>query len=253
MVAVAIGGAAVVGAGATIATGSKAAKAQKYAADQSAETQRYMYDTTRSDYAPYRDVGNNALYKLADMYGVGHSGGMAGATGAAGASGTTGDYGGFQASPGYQFRKDQAIGAVKANASARGLLGSTASANKIAERVDGLASSEYDSFANRLASLAGIGQSATGGTAAAGQSAANGISAAQQAAGNARASAYANTGSAINSGAQNLASLYLYQHNGGFGGGGGGYDTSYQPSVGESFFNTGAEEQSLGGSFFGGG
>ena len=215
-VAAAIAGAAVVGAGASIISGNKAAKAQKKAAQTAADTERYMYDTTRADYAPAREVGNSALYKLADMYGVDHSGGTAAAGG-----GANGDPGGFMESPGYQFRKQQAVDAIKANASSRGLLGSTAAAKNIGRTVDGMAAGEYDSFANRLAAMAGIGQSATGGTAAAGSQAASGIAGAQMQAGNARASAYANTGSAINSGAQNLASLYLYQKNGGFGGGGG--------------------------------
>lgn len=247
MVAVAIGGAALVGGAATVIAGNKAAKAAQNAANTSADVQRYQYDTTRADYAPYRQVGQDALYKLADMYGVSRptgapsttpAGGVGSASGAmygfnpqtgtfgASGEGATGSdamtpgFDGFQASPGYAFRKSQAIDASKASFASRGLLGSTAAEKNVAERVDGLASSEYDSFANRLAALAGVGQSATGSTAAAGTSAANGISSAVTAAGNARASAYSNTGSAISNGAQNLASLYLYQQNGGFGGGG---------------------------------
>lgn len=214
MVAVAIGGAAIVGAGASVVMGDKAAHAEKSAANTAAATDRYMYDTTRADYAPAREVGNSALYKLASMYGVQTAGGGVG--GAAGATGAANDPGGFMESPGYQYRKQQTIDAVKANASARGLLGSTAAAKNIAGRVDNLASSEYGNFTDRLAQMAGLGQSATGGTAAAGSQAASGIAGAQMQAGNARASAYANTGSAINNGATNLASLYLYQQNGGF-------------------------------------
>ena len=63
-----------VGSIAGAAIGSKAAKkagkAQVAAADKAAEVQRYMYDTSREDYAPYRAVGSSALYKLADLYGV---------------------------------------------------------------------------------------------------------------------------------------------------------------------------------------
>ena len=85
-------------------------------------------------------------------------------------------------------------------------------------------------FANRLAALAGVGQTATSQTVGAatqyGATAGNNIINAGQtaanaaiAAGNAKASSYANTGNAINQGVQNLASLYLYQQGGGFGGG----------------------------------
>lgn len=70
MVGVAIAGAAVVGAGTTMATGSKAAKAQKNAAaSQVAESQR-QYDTTRADYAPWRAAGTGALSKLSSIYGI---------------------------------------------------------------------------------------------------------------------------------------------------------------------------------------
>lgn len=70
MVAVAIGGAAVLGAGASIISGNKAAKAQTKAADKSAEVQKYMYDTTRSDYEPWRAAGNTALTALMNLYGL---------------------------------------------------------------------------------------------------------------------------------------------------------------------------------------
>lgn len=236
MVAVAIGAAAVVGAGASIVSGNNAASAQRDAAQQASETERYMYDTTRSDYAPYRQVGQGALYKLADMYGISRPQASAtvqpaqtqsryGVTGwnngvpidgnAPAMSMTTG-YEGFQASPGYQFRKQEGLDAIKANMSARGLLGSTATSRLMDRYAEGLASQEYDAYANRLAGLAGIGQSATGSTAAAGSQAAGAIGQAQMAAGNARASSYANTGSAINNGLTNLASAYMYNQQGGF-------------------------------------
>ena len=66
----AIIGASVLGAGASIIGGNKAASAATQAADKSAEVQRYMYDQSRADYAPWRTVGTNALNKLAKLYGV---------------------------------------------------------------------------------------------------------------------------------------------------------------------------------------
>lgn len=97
----------------------------------------------------------------------------------------------------------------------------------------GTASSEFENYANRLAALAGVGQSATNSTSAAGQNMANNVSANQMAAGQARASAYQNVGSAINGGVQNVASAYLY--NQGFGGG-------------QNFSNAGVGSGALGGS-----
>jgi len=212
MVAVAIGGAAVLGAGASIVSGNKAANAQKNAADQSVAEQRRQYDQTREDLAPWRTTGGAALGRLADLYGVGPGGAK-----------TEGDYAGFEASPGYQWRLDQGTQAAERSAAARGLLGSGATMKAVQRYGEGLASSEFENYANHLAGIAGVGQAATNTTAAAGQNAANNISSAYTNAGNARASSYANTGSAINGTLNNLASIYAYQQGGGFAGSGGVY------------------------------
>jgi hypothetical protein len=310
MVAVAIGGAALIGGATQVISGNKAASATKNAAAATDATNRYIFDTTRADYAPYRTVGNNALGKLADLYGVGtgggtdweayvradpaamrdwqmyHSGGgpvanpnaVAGSPAAGGDLGTNflrgalrtgatasapamitpdnmtlaeygqyhwrndggkrdltpyqagsgtgtgaGNYGGFEASPGYQFRMDEAMKAIERSAAARGNLNSGATMDALQRRAQGVASSEFENYANRLASLAGVGQSATGAVAQAGQNYAQQQGATNMAAGQARASAYANTGNAINNTVQNMAGMYLYGQ--GFGGGGGGAAT----------------------------
>lgn len=244
-VAAAIAGAAVVGAGASIISGNKAAGAAQYAADKSNEVEKYMYDTTRADYAPYRAVGYNALGKLAGLYGVGTSDPTAKPSGVAGMAGQTftlpgggtytvpgqqttpqgtangkPDYGGFYASPSYQFRLNEGIKAIERSAAARGNLRGGATMKALNNYAQDTASNEFDTYANRLAALAGVGQTATGSTAAAGSNYANAASNAYTNAGNARASAYENTGNAINGGINNLASAYLYTK--GYGGGGWG-------------------------------
>ncbi len=259
----AIIGAGVLGAGASLIGGGMAASASRDAAQQSAEVQRHMYDTTREDYAPYREVGTSALRKLAGMYGVGYSG-SAGTTdwgkyinsqpdvaydytlhsemtpdefgpshyardgsrrdlspyttGATPASaGFAGDYGGFQESPGYKFRRDEGLKAVERSASSRGLLGSGGTLKAIQRYGEGLASSEYENYANRLASLAGVGQSATGSVAQAGQQSAQGQAQAFQQAGQARASAYQNVGQTIGGLAGDIGGAFAYGQ--GMGGG----------------------------------
>lgn len=228
MVGVAIAGSAVIGGATSMVAGSKAAKAQKSAAAQAAAAeqaaaeaqiaeQRRQYDLTRADYAPYREVGYGALGKLAGMYGV-NTGNQQ--------LGYTGDNS-FTTSPGYQFRMDEGMKAIDRSNAARGVLNSGGADKARMRYAQGLASSEYDTYANRLSALAGVGQSATGSTAAAGSNATNAISNAlansgnaqanaYTAAGNARASSYVNTANAINSTASNLASLYMYQNGGGF-------------------------------------
>lgn len=101
------------------------------------------------------------------------------------------------ATPGYQFRLSEGIKAAERSAASRGLLKSGASMKAIQRYGEGLAASEYDTYANRLAALAGVGQVATNATSAAGQGAAGAIANTQMAAGNAQASSYANTGAAI--------------------------------------------------------
>lgn len=211
--AVAIAGAAVVGAGASIIAGNKAAKAQQQSAAASISEQRRQYDTSRADMAPWLQTGSGALAQLARLYGIAPPGGTAGAN-------DNQPYGGFTASPGYQFRLDQGVQAVERSAAARGLLRSGSAAKAIQRYGEGLAASEYDAYNQRLMTLAGFGQGAAATNAATGATATNSITQALMASGNARASSYANTGSSINSGINNALAAYLYQQGGGFGGGG---------------------------------
>lgn len=78
-------------------------------------------------------------------------------------------YSGFMASPDYQFRQDEQMRALTARNSALGVQDSGA-AQKAALRYSGnLASGEFNNYANRLASLAGVGQTAAGQNQALGQ------------------------------------------------------------------------------------
>jgi hypothetical protein len=201
--AIAMAGAAVIGAGAQIISGNKAANAQKEAAAQSVAEQRRQYDTTRADYAPWRTAGTGAIDMLSRAYGIG---------------GGAPDMSAFTASPGYQFRYNEGLRAIDRGAAARGLLGSGAAVKAEQRYGEGLAASEFGDWWNRLAGVAGMGQSATAGTAAAGANAANNISTAYTNAGNARASSYANTGSAINSGINNVLFSYFNGSGGSSGG-----------------------------------
>jgi hypothetical protein len=72
-VAAAVVGSAVVGGVMQGKAASKAANAQESAANQANETQRYMYDTTREDNAPFLKTGTAANQKLAYLLGIGGS------------------------------------------------------------------------------------------------------------------------------------------------------------------------------------
>ena len=253
----------------SIISGNKAANATRDAAASQAATDKYIYDTTRADYAPWRTTGTNALGALARLYGVSSNsdgsptdwgayvrgnpdaldnwnaikdttGGQEqfggdiakfgqyhyGADGSrrdltqfnTGASGG-GQYGGFIASPGYQFRLDQGLKAIERSAAARGGLRSGATMKALNDYAQGTASDEFQRYSAGLQSLAGVGQSATQSIAQAGQNYASNSASTNAALGAGRASAYMNTGNAINSTVGNLASAYLYSK--GFGGSGG--------------------------------
>lgn len=67
----------------------------------------------------------------------------------------------FFTSPGYEFRLDQGTQAIERSNAARGRLDSGASLKDLTQFGQGIASQEFNNYANRLASLAGVGQSAT--------------------------------------------------------------------------------------------
>ena len=80
MVAAAIGlGATVIGGATSVISGNKAANATEAASKDSNALQKYIFDTTRSDYEPWKQVGQGALGKLAGLYGI--SSGLPGAPG----------------------------------------------------------------------------------------------------------------------------------------------------------------------------
>ncbi len=64
------------------------------------------------------------------------------------------------ATPGYQFRLNQGLQGIDRSAAARGGLNSGAALKALQRYGEGLASEEYGNFANRLASLIGLGQTA---------------------------------------------------------------------------------------------
>ena len=192
-VATAIVGGAVIGAYATSNAAGKAADAQRDAANSSNQTQLQMYNQTREDQTPWREAGVESLGYLRDFVKNDRNFGMSD----------------FQADPGYQFRMSEGQKAIERSAAARGGLMSGRALKDITRFGQDTASAEYQNAYNRwnndrtqrfnrLASLAGVGQTANNQIAAAGQSAANNISQAQQAVGNANASAYMAQGNAIN-------------------------------------------------------
>jgi len=220
-VAVAIGGSAIIGGIATIASGNKAAGAQQQAADQNAalqkaqmEESRRQYDLNRADLAPQREAGYTALGQLT-------KGTVDG--GEFNRNFTLAD---FQKDPGYDFRQQQGQRGVEASASARGGILSGGALKALTRYNQDFASNEYGAAYNRynndtttrfnrLSSIAGNGQTAVNSGIAAGnaltgqlQDGVNNISSNNNAAANARASAYVNTGNAVAQGVGQVGNYF---------------------------------------------
>lgn len=232
-IAVAIGGSALVGAGATIYGASKAADAQTKAAQTAADTSMNMYNTTRGDLAPYREIGQNAgnelTSRLSDL-----------------TAPITMDQATLEATPGYQFNKTQGLKAVQNSAAARGLGSSGAALKGAATFATGLADNTYQNqfnnaninktnAFNRLSSLVGIGQNAAAQTGNAGTAAANTTASAQTQAGTAQAAGYNAIGTGVTNAANQIGSYAAYKGIYGGGGSGGNNPTStlgYNPIAG---------------------
>jgi hypothetical protein len=171
-IALAIGGSALLGANAS----SKAAKTQTGAADRATELQERMFEKQIELQQPFQEAGVNALNRM-----------------------QSGDVMGMM-DPSYKFRLGEGMKALERSAAARGGLIS-GGALKAAQRYgQDFASTEFGNAYNRLASMAGLGQTATnamGG--AAGQFGANAGNL-MTSAGAARASGYVGGANALTGG-----------------------------------------------------
>jgi hypothetical protein len=151
-----------------------AAAQQQEGADAGVNEQRRQFDLTRADYAPYREAGATALTQLqGDINDA-----------------PTADE--VMAQPGYQFGLQQGQQALDRKTAAGGGRISGAALKSAAEYATNYATTGYNAEyqrrqdrLNRLAAIAGIGQTATAGSAAAGTNSANAISGILQNQGNA--------------------------------------------------------------------
>ena len=133
-----------------------AARTNQLATDATVNEQRRQYDTTRADFAPWRQAGTEAVNRLGRY-----------------ASGDTSD---FFTSPNYQWRLNEGTRNLENRFSTGGGGGNAMRA--LAEYSQNLAANEQQNWWNQQSGLAGTGQSAAGSTAQAGSNAANNISSA---------------------------------------------------------------------------
>lgn len=208
-VATAIIGGALVGGIGTAYAANKGAKAIQNSAQTAANTTLGMFNTTREDLAPYRQIGQNANTELQSR--------LPFLT-----SPITMDQATLEQTPGYQFTRTQGLKAVQNSAAARGLGSSGAAQKGAAAYATGLADQTYQTqfnlentnrtnAFNRLMGLIGTGANAAAGGGQIGQQAAQTAASAQIAGGNAQAAGYNALGSAAQGVGNSVAGYGLYK------------------------------------------
>jgi hypothetical protein len=153
-IALAIGAAAVVGAGATAYAGHQAANATKDATNAAINAQQTAQEKQQALLKPYADIGTGgAIDQYKNLLGLGKEG-------QAGIEKT------LAATPGYQFAKDQGLGATKNAATASGMALSGNTLEALDKFSTGLADSTYQSALGNAENAVTIGQNAAAGTGA---------------------------------------------------------------------------------------
>lgn len=189
------GGASVLGGLFGKSASKKASDAQTQSAAQAIAEQRRQYDQTRADFAPWREAGGAAIGDAWAMLQPGYD---------------------HTTSPGYEFRRDEALRAVGAHNAANGSFFSGGHEKDILKYADGYAAADFGDNFNRKMAIAAGGQQANSTLGALGSNTANNIGSAYMQAGNARASGYVGQANAMNGMFNNLATIGMY-----YGGGGG--------------------------------
>lgn len=217
-IATAIVGSAVVGGVMASNASSKAAKAQRQAADQAAQLEREQYYDQVNRQEPFRQAGLKTTDELMRQFGLG------GDAASAGYGNMLRDFSAadFQADPGYAFRLQEGLKGMDRQAAARGGLISGA-ALKAAQRYgQDMGSQEYANAYNRynqnrsqryqmLTGQQTAGANATNAQNAASANYANAAGDAYMQAGNARASGYVGQGNAMSQAVGNIGNYFAQQ------------------------------------------
>jgi len=158
---------------------------------------QHQFEQQRTDVAPWRTAGQQALPATADLLGLN------------GPQAAQAAMGNFQTSPGYQFQFDEGMRALDAGKAGEGMLRSGATRKAEIAFGQGLANQDFTNYYNRLFGLSKLGADvATGGA----TNASNAATAALGGA-NAQNSITANEASGLSSAANRLLSNPGFQSN----------------------------------------
>jgi hypothetical protein len=136
---------AVAAAGVGLVGGAITSKMQSDTAERGQDIAQQQFQQQRTDTAPWRTAGGQALGGATDLLGIN------GPDAAAAAMGR------YTASPGYQWQLDQGLRAVDAGAAAQGMLRSGATLKAEQEFGQGLANQDFTNYYNRLYNLSSLG------------------------------------------------------------------------------------------------
>lgn len=208
----AIGGAAVIGAGASIATSNKAAKTAKENAATNNALQADIYNQNKAALAPYQAAGAPATAAINSLLGLDGD-----PTKSRAALQT------YYDSTGYDSRLKQGQNSVTAALGNRGLLESGAAQKSLLKYGQDYASNEFGKYMGYLSNQQGVGLSAASAQAGVGQGYANAVTQNNNNAANTSANAALATGGAINGALGSALSAYGLSQGmrSSYGGGGG--------------------------------
>ena len=190
-------GSSLLGGGASLFGSQKAASAQKESMERLISALQGMYSQTRSDLAPYRQLGESSIPMIEAL---------AGLSGDPAATQTA-----LENLPGYQFARTQGLKSVQNSAAARGLGSSGAALKGAANFATGLADQTFGNQFNRIMGLTNLGQTAAAQGGQIGTSYANQLSGAYTGMGNAGAAGWNSLANAISGTGQNISNAYLIQ------------------------------------------
>lgn len=163
------------------------AKASQKATDATIAEHKRQFDLTRSDQMPWLNAGKDALGNLQKL--------------------NSGDFSAFTQSPDYQFALDEGFKAMDRSAAARGRLYSGGYGQDLTKYGQGLATQNYGNYYNRLAAMAGVGQTTASGLGQLGANYANSMGTALQNNASNRASSYMNQANAWNNGLTQVSGI----------------------------------------------
>ena len=208
-----------------------AARAQEDASFANIQLERDIYNQTREDFTPYRDLGTSSLSDLGQV--AGQTPDYSYSSFQASPEAQLGGLEDFRTDPGYEFTREEGMRGMENKLSGIGMNNSGRALKELDRYNTGLAdqqygdwynrqSGEYSNFVNResgtqtnqynqLMGLAGMGSNAAGQIGSAGQGMTNAISTENQAIADANAAAsmqgYSGTSNLLNQGTQGAATL----------------------------------------------